>query len=178
MTVSFRVVGIYAYFENLDLPSVNPNSTVKEVMDAIVKARPEFSYLTMTLPSGKELVNEMTYTFGPGSTKPYSSSQPSPGKRSIPMNIANNGISHIWQYYRSVSGSINGEVAEVKLFNDGQPSFAERPIGANNSRFGVIPSGFNVSTYNLTWRLVAIEMQPPVQAMFLAAQAKSMAGKY
>lgn len=174
MIVSFRVVGVYAYFENLDLPTVTPNSTVKEVMDAVVAARPAFSYMTINL-SGKELVSEMTYTFGSGSSKPYSSSQPSPGTRSIPMNIANNGISHIWQYYRSVTGSINGEVAEVKLFNEGQPSFAEREIGANNPRFGVIPAAFNVSTYNLTWRLVAIEMAPAVQAMFLAAQAEKMA---
>lgn len=171
LQVSFRVVGVYCYFENLQLPSVNPGNSVKEVMDAIAAAQPDFSYTPVTLGSGKELVDTMAYTYGPGSKKPYNSSQPADGFRDLENTIASKSV--VWQYYRSVTGTIDGNVVELKLFSQGQPSYAVTPLNYNDAFFGSIPPNFKLNTYNLTWRLVTIQMSPERQADFMLAKANA-----
>lgn len=172
LQVSFRVVGLYCYFENLQLSGVTESSTVKEVMDAISAAKPNFQYKPITLSGGKEIVDTMSYDFNSDSTTPYSSSgRPQVGDRDLTISLGNTSL--VWQYYRSVTGTIDGNVCELKLFNDGQPSFATTALDNNYSFFGSLPPNFKISTYNLTWRMVQIQMSPENQAKFMLAKANS-----
>ncbi|MEM8908029.1 MAG: hypothetical protein AAGD05_09310, partial [Bacteroidota bacterium] len=59
----------------------------------------------------------------------------------------------------------------------GQPSFANQPLNFYDSFFGAIPDNFQIHTYNLTWRLVQIQMSPENQAKFMAAQATALRAK-
>ncbi|MEL6863096.1 MAG: hypothetical protein AAFP19_01700 [Bacteroidota bacterium] len=177
LQVSFRVVGLYCYFENLQVPNVDPNSTVKEVMDQIVNMNLNFDYKTIEFGDNKKLlVDEMSYTFTDQSRVPYNSSTPSNGPRDLSNVIA--GTSLVWQYYRSATGSFDGGApCEIKYITSGQPSFADTPMNAFDSRFGAIPPNFNISTYNLTWRIVQIQMAPELQARFMAAKAAAYAAR-
>lgn len=175
LQVSFRVVGLYCYFQNLNLENVSPGSTVQEVMDAIKAVEPSFDYSAVNLGE-KSIVDTISYDFGSSSTTPFNSSgRPQDGPRDLSNTIADTSV--VWQYYRSVTGSINGSVCELKLFSQGQPSFAIQPLDSNDEFFGRIPEGFNLSTYNLTWRLVTIQMAAENQAKFIAARSKSIKNK-
>lgn len=158
LQVSFRVVGIYCYFENLVLETVSPSSTVKEVMDAIAAVRPAFSY------GGGDEVSTMSYTFGPESTQPYNTlTRPSNGYREE-SELMGPGGGTVWQYYRSVTGAINGTNCEIKTISKGQPKFAATALNKDLN----VPSGFDIATYNLTWRLVRIQMTPEAVSKRLA----------
>jgi hypothetical protein len=168
LQVSFRVVGLYCYFENLQLPTVGPTSTVKQVMDAIVVAKPAFNYT-----ANAQFVDTMTYDFTGASTTPYNSTKPvAPGMRALTDTLGNPSL--IWQYYRSVTGSIDGTVCEIKLISSAQDSFTTRAINAYDSYFGGLPANFQISTYNLTWRLVKIQMTPARQQAFMQAKINQM----
>ena len=168
LQISFRVVGLYCYFKNLQLSTVGPTSTVKAVMDAVVAAKPAFNYK----PNG-QFVDTMTYDFTSNSTTPYNSTPPvAPGMRALSDNLGNPSL--IWQYYRSVTGSIDGTVCEIKLISGGQDSFAVRPMNAYDPYFGAVPANFQISTYNLTWRLVQIQMTPARQQAFMHAKIDTM----
>jgi hypothetical protein len=170
--VSFRVVGLYCYFENLQLQGVDPTSTVQQVMDAIAQQQPAFAYKSFD-SSGKQIVNELSYQFGDNSQQPYNTlSRPSNGPRDLSISFGPTSL--IWQYYRSVTGTINGSVCEIKLITQGQPSFADTALNTYDPRFMSIPEGFVIQTYNLTWRLVQIQMAPETQAKFMKAMAESM----
>ena len=178
LQVSFRVVGLYCYFENLQVPNVSAASTVKQVMDAITGIESAFSYKSVILPNGKEVVETMSYDFSSSSTVPYNSSPNPPiGPRDLSMVLSNN-TSLIWQYYRSVTGSIDGTVCEIKLISDSQESFATRSLNAFDSRFGGIPANFQISTYNLTWRLVELQLSPEKAANFMLAKANAIKAGY
>lgn len=172
LQVSFRVVGLYCYFQNMQLNGVTPTSTIQEVMNAITKANSAFQYTSIN-SSGKEIVNSMSYDFGPNSTVPFNASgTPKNGFRDLQISIGNTSL--IWQSYRSVTGSINGSVCEIKLITKGQPSFATTALNYYDPFFGQVPEGFNISTYNLTWRMVQIQMSPENQAKYMMALANSM----
>jgi hypothetical protein len=172
LQVSFRVVGLYCYFQNLQLTGIDETSTVKALMDAIKAAQPAFGYQSITLPNGKEIVDEMSYTYGPGSTQPFNASKPANGPRDLTGVIGPTSL--VWQYYRSVTGSIDGSVCEIKLIDDGQPSFAVQSMNAYDPRFGAVPAQFQISTYNLTWRLVQIQMSAENQAKFMEAKVNAL----
>lgn len=176
--VSFRVVGLYCYMENIQLTDVTEKSTVKEVMDSIQKKNPAFSYKSITLrkgqPDEKEIVDEITYDFSGSSQLPYNTSgRPDNGVRDLTGSLSSTSL--VWQYYRSATGSVDGAVCELKLFSQGQPSFAQTPLNMNDSFFGRFPDSFKLSTYNLTWRLVQIQMTPEKQALFMKAKADAIA---
>jgi hypothetical protein len=166
--VSFRVVGLYCYFENLQLPTVGPTSTVRAVMDAIVAKNLGFGY-----KAPGDYVDTMTYDFTSGSTTPYNSTKPvAPGMRALSDNLGSPSL--IWQYYRSVTGSIDGTVCEIKLISTAQESFTTRAMNAYDPYFGAVPANFQISTYNLTWRLVQIQMTPARQQAFMQAKLAAM----
>ncbi len=172
LVVSFRVVGIYCYFENLALQGVTPNSTVKDVMLAI-KATPEgsfFNFESGAMPSGKEVVNKISYEFNDGSRTPYNTSaRPANGYRDLENKL--DAMPYlVWQYYRSVTGTIDNSVVEIKLISKGQPSFADQPLNYFDPYFGSIPASFVPSTYNLTWRLVQLQLSPEKVEKFQVAQ--------
>ncbi|WP_405205535.1 hypothetical protein [Aquimarina sp. LLG6339-5] len=171
LQVSFRVVGLYCYFENLQVPNVTAQSSVKDVMNGIKSVKTDFDYSSVNM-GGKEIVNSLSYKFGTSSTVPYNvSAPPADGFRDLTNSIGNTSL--VWQYYRSVTGSIDGSVSEIKLITKGQPSFATTALDTNDPFFGSIPANFKISTYNLTWRLVQIQMAPEKQAKFLLAQAQA-----
>ncbi|MFC4632593.1 hypothetical protein ACFO3O_01665 [Dokdonia ponticola] len=172
LQVSFRVVGLYCYFENLQLSNVSPQSTVQEVMNAVQGAESAFSYKSVDM-GGKEIVDTMSYDFTSNSRTPYNSSgTPAQGSRDLSNKMGDTSL--VWQYYRSVTGSIDGSVCEIKLLSQGQPSFATTPLDYNDSFFGSLPANFQISTYNLTWRLVEIQMSPEKQAAFMLAKANAI----
>lgn len=73
---------------------------------------------------------------------------------------------------------MNGsEPFEIKLLSRGQPSYAIQKLNFNDSFFGALPTGFEISTYNLTWRLVQIQMSPENQAKFMIAKANLLSSK-
>lgn len=175
LQVSFRVVGLYCYFENLHLPSVHPTSTIQQVMDALKIAEPTFNYSAINM-DGKEIVNNMSYNFGPNSKTPYNSSRrPDDGPRDLSNHIGDTSL--VWQYYRSVTGIFNRTVCEIKCLSQGQPSFSTTALNYYDPFFGAIPPEFNISTYNLTWRLIQVRMSPEKQAKFMLAQAKALQEK-
>lgn len=171
VNVSFRVVGLYCYFENLELTTVDASATVEEIMDAIAVERSDFQYTSMTLPNGKKLVNKMSYVFGSQSTRPYNSGVPVPGPRSEETVLG--PISLVWQYYRSVTVGNGGTPFEVKTITPGfgQPSYTETPLDQN----AIVPPGYEVGAYNLTWRLVKIELTPENMQNYMKGKAAAIA---
>ena len=174
INVSFRVVGLYCFFENLEIPGLTEDSTVKEVMDAIAGMQTDFSYQS-AMVNNKEIVDTISYTFSNDSQVPFNASTPiAQGFRDLENQIGKLGT--VWQYYRSATGSIDGgSPFEVKLLSRGQPSFAALPLNYNDPSLGSsLPDGFEVGAWNLTWRLVQIQMSPERQAQFMQGKAESL----
>ena len=179
LNVSFRVVGLYCFFENMLVDNVDENSTVKAVMDQIVAAKANdpdvFSYKPTTM-GGSEIVDSLKYDFTSNvSQDPFNSTLPiAPGERELSNQIGNLGL--VWQYYRSVTGSVGGGAPfEVKLLSRGQPSFANQSMNFNDPTLGSsVPDGFVAGAYNLTWRLVQIQMTPQTQAKFSESKINLM----
>lgn len=172
--VSFRAVGVYCYFENLQLSDVNPHSTVQEVMDSIKHTTTGFDYAFGTTNSGKQIVDSISYEFTDSSQTPYNASgRPENGLRDLDNQIAKLGL--VWQYYRSATGTINGTVCEIRFLQRGQPSFTTTALDFYDPFFGALPAEFDLHTYNLTWRLVQIELKPEKQATFAAVKAAAKA---
>jgi hypothetical protein len=177
VTVSFRIVGLYCYFPLLELEGVDASSKVKDVMNAIKKVHPEFGYESVMM-GGKEIVDKMSYTFSPDSVKPFNATMPTDGFRDL--ENAHGGTSRIWQYYRTVSGTFEGQTdfSEIKLVSLHQPSFADLALNDTTPGFSIIPDNFTVRNYNLTWRLVEIQIAKERQVNFLQAKAAALAAKY
>lgn len=157
--VNFRVVGLYCYLPDLNLQDVSPQSTVKEIMELIQFENPSFQFTpSPTGGSPIEIVEQMSYDFtNPPSVTPVNSTTPIvPGFRVLKNQLENSPIS-IWQYYRTVFGIINGTECELKLLSSSQPSYATTSL---NESLLPLPEGFEIISYNLTWRLVQIEIHP------------------
>ena len=153
--VTFRVVGIYCYFPYLDLP-VEPGHTVKEVMDAIVQAQPAFKY---TDKGGT--VDMMSYNYTVGSTRPFNTygNGPKNGPRDE-EELVGSSQALAWQYYRSISGRFPGDdtLYEIKIAN---PTFTQPKYSQTALNFGTqVPSNFAIFNYNLTWRLLKLQLTP------------------
>lgn len=169
LQVSFRTVGLYCYLENLQLEGISSDSTVLDVMKQVRAQEPAFNFHYGPTTSGKEIVDSLSYDFTDSSTTPFNASgRPANGNRELSNQISSLGL--VWQYYRSVTGTIDGTVCEIKFLQRGQPSFATTPLNYYDPYFGAIPEGFEIHTYNLTWRLVQIELNPENQAKFAAAR--------
>lgn len=192
LIVTLRCVGVYCFFNQVDVnkitldasaPSGTPDpasltadNTVKDVMLAFKYGGFGFSFESQVF-NGKELVKSISYDFGADSNRPFNSSQPSQGSRSIANDFGE--PTRIWQYYRSVSGRFDNvqDFSEIKLAEASyaQPSFAEQPLNAYfDNNISNIPSDFHLNNYNLTWRCLTIDMQPEAKAKFLEAHAKQL----
>lgn len=177
VTVSFRIVGLYCYAENVELPDNSPSDTVETIMEAL-KSKFTYEYFPGETPGGKEIVDTFEFTYPdplpPPLKEPYNSKNPSPGHRSLSNVPAIEKTALIWQFYRSVTGTIDGKTVEIKLLQKGQPSFTEQLLNFNDPYFGEIPPSFDPHTYNLTWRIVQIELTPESQAKFIAVKAQAL----
>jgi hypothetical protein len=161
LTVNFRVVGVFCYLPNLSFPQLTPQSTVKEVMDAIAAQNPDFTYDAGGTPLK---VDRIQYRFGASSVTPPNSKLASPGTRDIETSLSSTAL--VLQYYRSVSGLIGGVPVELVVPTVGQPSFA---VTALDQGFAAPPS-FQPVAYNLTWRLVQIQISDETRTKFLTAK--------
>ena len=179
--VNFRVVGVYCFFKDLQLEDVNPDSTVAQVMEAIKAVRPSFNYISATLdrdgdgdPSNdKEIMYKMLYKFNKetGSVQPPNTFElPEDGFRDLDATFAAAGGDSNWQYYRSVTGTLDGKRYTIQQISPGQPSHAKQPLNADLQ----VPEGFAIETYNLTWRLLRIQMKAENRLRFMEAYVKAM----
>jgi len=150
--VTFRAVGIYCYFPNLQVP-VTPDKTVKEVQDVIAMMKPELSIIEA--PDGTNLIG-FGYDYTSGSVTPPNSNMASNGRRELNEHIVIQGVSTVWQYYRSAVYELEGQQIEVRAVTPGQPPYYETRL---NEGIPTIPGG-EIKSYNLTWRLVSIELTP------------------
>ena len=155
--VTFRVVGIYCYFPDLDLP-VEPTDTVQKVMDAIKIVRPAFNY---AYKGGT--VDMMSYDFSDASTIPPNvygapANRPKSGPRDE-EELVGSSQALAWQYYRSVSGTFGDDKSlyEIKIVNDTptQPKFSETALNFGQQKG---PANFTIVRYNLTWRLLKLQL--------------------
>jgi len=168
LTVNFRVVGVYCLLENLSFPHLSPQSTVQEVMLAIEDQNQDFKFHPR---KGSSLVDYIEYTFGSSSTIPPNSNDAGPGKRHL-ENFIEPGAptARVLQYYRSVKGLIDGVEVDLVVPTQGQPSFATTAL---NAGFNPPPS-FQPLAYNLTWRLVQIQMKEEARTKFFTAKLDSL----
>ncbi|MDG5495130.1 hypothetical protein [Niveispirillum sp. BGYR6] len=150
LKITFRVVGLYCYLPVLYLDDVTPSSTVKEVMDSIAKKYPAFSY------EGGTDVHTISYDYTNNSVRPPNTMKtPDDGPRDLSESLGKTSL--VWQYYRSVTVPINGTNFEIKIISPGQPPFAQQPLNADL----ILPPGSSSDIcYNLTWRLVQIQVAP------------------
>jgi hypothetical protein len=168
LTVNFRVVGVYCLLENLSFPHLSPQSTVREVMRAIKDQNEDFKFHPL---DQSPILHSIEYTFRSSSQPPPNSTRAKPGKRHL-ENYFEDGspIARVLQYYRSVKGLIEGVPVDLVIPTVGQPSFATTPL---NAGFNPPPS-FQPLAYNLTWRLVQIQLDDESRAKFLSAKFETL----
>lgn len=154
--VTFRAVGIYCYFENLELESIDPStSTVKDVMDAIQSKGLGFTY-----EEKNHTVDALAYRYSELSTRPFNTVYAPPYGFRQEEEAIGSSEAFSWQYYRSISGTLPGDdtVYEIKIVNATytQPRYGQTLLSSGQQ----LPAGFKISTYNLTWRLLRLQLSP------------------
>jgi hypothetical protein len=169
LNVNFRVVGVFCYLPNLSFPTLSPQSTVKQVMDEIKTTNPDFTY---DAGHTKPVVDRIQYRFGNNSIIPPNSLRSSPGTRDIETNIG--PTSMVLQFYRSVTGKIDGVPVELFITPKGQPSYATTALNADL----VTPPSFQPEAFNLTWRLVQIQLDDESRTGFLTAKMEARNSRF
>jgi hypothetical protein len=157
LKLEFRVVGMYLQFKDLDFPSLQPNSTVREIMTSIVGLNRGFTFDAGPTPGGKDIVSSMTYDYPSGSTPPPNASgTPDAGPRTLDNRLEID-VSRVWQYYRGAKVKIaENVVVDVEFPTVGQPSFTTLSLNDGNP----LPADMPIIAYSLTWRLVTIDRLP------------------
>ena len=180
ITVNFRVVGIYCYFPNMKL-DLEPSATIKDVHEKIVGMNPKphngifeimydnvnpknltgfrYEYTNESekpddatpsrIQSDEDLIRTLseTVTYAPGDDP----------ENADPREM------RVWQYYVSAimenAGSDRIIIARDPVLKGHQPSHATTPLNMG------LPTqvleedyDFHVTAYNLTWRLVTINL--------------------
>ena len=165
--VTFRAVGIYCYFPYLDLEKIDPlTSTVKDVMDAIQARDLGFSY---TDKGGT--VDTLSYTYSSLSTQPFNTLHAPPDGFRQEEEAIGSSVAFSWQYYRSISGTFPGDetLYEIKIAN---ATYTQPKYGATLLSSGQqIPPGFKIFNYNLTWRLLRLQLSPSAAARRLESRS-------
>ncbi len=167
--LTFRAVGIYCYFPYLELENIDPlKSTVKDVMDAIKAKGLGFNYI----PRGGT-VDTLSYTYSDDSIRPFNTQGvPDNGPR-MEEEALGSSETLSWQYYRSISGTFPGDetLYQITIANPTftQPKFGETLLGSGQQ----IPAGFKIFNYNLTWRLLRLQVSPEAAALRLKRRTAS-----
>lgn len=165
LKITFRVVGLYCYLPVMRFDDLSPTSTIKQVMDKIVSVNPDFRY-----ESGAD-VNTIAYDYTRSSNVPPNVlTPPAIGNRSLSESLGNTAL--VWQYYRSVTVPISGQNYEIKLITPGQPAFSTTPLNTNL----ILPPGSSDDIcFNLTWRLIQIQLTPQALQARLARRQEALA---
>ncbi len=168
LNLTFRVVGVYGFFENQGIPSLNPESTIEEIMVFFQESENAFNFGTAPV-GNRELVDFIFYDFNntsqlPPNTSFDQASDVPPGFRSSQNEIApDGGRSLLWQYYRGVEGFFDGDpntLYKIRIQSAGQPSFQDQRLNFTDGGVPFTPPpGFNIRNFTLTWRLVRFQIQ-------------------
>jgi len=163
LELKFRVVGVYFYkkiaFDELGISETN---TVKEVQDAVatnLNGRLELIESKNNPPN----LTEISFDFqDDDETPPNSATEIQKGTRTITENIVANGPSQVLQYSRSVDVKTNQDtILRVKAVFDGQPNYGQTPLNKDLEDINnQIPQDWEIISYNLTWRLVEVNLNP------------------
>ena len=173
--VNFRVVGIYCYFPKMEL-DVNPDAYIKDVHDAIVAKEPKpHKGIFQIMDDGLQLTGfKYEYTdesqLPPDATQSIAESDEdrirtleetatyAPGDD---PGTADPREMRVWQYYVSAimeKGSNRIIIARDPDLSGFQPSYATTPLNKGLPTQVLKDCGFHVTAYNLTWRLLTINL--------------------
>jgi len=181
--VSFRVVGTYCYYQAIDLGELyglTPANTVRDILDKFVEyTNGQFSYSYGPIDNG-HIVTNMAYDFEKNSKVPYNTqytntgNTPDFGQRAVNQQInqtvidgAGGPFSTIWQYKRTVTGVVGEVSCEIEINSaDKQTPFDQRTFEDQLE----LPEGFSIESFNLTWRMMAVNLNAEKEAQFKAAE--------
>ena len=165
ITVNFRVVGIYCYFPNMQL-DLEPSAKIKDVHDAIVEMDPkphngifEIMYDGLNLTGFKyKYTNESIL---PPDATDYRAEGDDDNIRTL-KETGDGEETRVWQYYVSAimekAGSDRIIIARDPKQRGKQPSHVNTPLDQGLPTQVLRDYGFHVTAYNLTWRLVTINL--------------------
>ena len=185
ITVNFRVVGIYCYFPNMKL-DLEPSATIKDVHEKIVGMNPKphngiFEILYENDANSEDLTG-FKYEYTNESEKPDDATPSiiqsdedrirtlsetvtyAPGDDPA---IADPREMRVWQYYVSAimekaesnrGGSNRIIIARDPVLKGRQPSHVNTALNKGLPTQVLQECGFHVTAYNLTWRLVTINL--------------------
>ena len=165
ITVNFRVVGIYCYFPNMEL-DLDPDAKIKDVHDAIVEMDPkphngifEIMYDGLNLTGFKyKYTNESIL---PPDATDYRAEGDDDNIRTL-KETGDGEETRVWQYYVSAimekAGSDRIIIARDPKQRGKQPSHVNTPLDQGLPTQVLRDYGFHVTAYNLTWRLVTINL--------------------
>jgi len=165
LNLTFRAVGLYAFFPSISLDGLSEESTIEDILRALSGTFSTFEYGFGPTQAGKQIVTSISYDYSTASEQPPNvSGPPVAGPRIIKTSIG--AVSQVWQYYRSAIVTIDGTDFEIRNRTVGQPSFADTTI----SQGFHLPTGATLKEYKLVFRNVTIDLSPEKEADYLTAK--------
>ena len=169
ITVNFRVVGIYCYFPNMKL-DLEPSATIKDVHEKIVGMNPKphngiFEILYENDANSEDLTG-FKYEYTNDSIEPidatdYRAEGDDDNIRTL-KETGDGEETRVWQYYVSAimekAGSDRIIIARDPVLKGKQPSHVNTALNKGLPTQVLQECGFHVTAYNLTWRLVTINL--------------------
>ena len=180
ITVNFRVVGIYCYFPNMEL-DLDPDAKIKDVHDAIVEMDPKphngiFEILYENDANSEDLTG-FKYEYTNESEKPDDATPSIIQSDEDRIRTLSETVTYapgddpenadpremrVWQYYVSAimenAGSDRIIIARDPVLKGKQPSHVNTPLNKGLPTQVLQECGFHVTAYNLTWRLLTINL--------------------
>jgi len=171
LPIDLRIVGIYAFFPDEILESLDENATIENILDEF-QSRGLISYRAGVLQTGKpKKVLSFSYNLTDATKFIPNAAAKSEGVRQLRQinpsefadavkseNLGGDADSNevaIWQYYRSTVIKKDGVELDVRNQTVGQPSYSVETI----SNGQVLPDGWDIVKYRLVWRLVTIDLK-------------------
>ena len=178
ITVNFRVVGIYCYFPNMEL-DLDPDAKIKDVHDAIVEMDPKphngiFEIMYENDANSEDLTGfKYKYTnesILPPDATDYRAEGDDDNIRTLKETeglddhdvISSSPEVRVWQYYVSAIMEKEGNnriiIARDTEQRDPRPPHSVAKLKDGLPLEVLKHYGFEVSAYNITWRLLTINI--------------------